>query len=136
MVISMITMVVSPEQQQQVKDLIRPIVEPTLVQPGCFDCRLYQDVNDEKTLTYEEIWQNQEMLDRHIRSESYENILAAIDLASQPPEIRFDTISHSDGVEVIYAARKVEDAWLLPNGKRLKPPSVIRRQAQDERRYF
>ena len=107
MVVSMVKMVVSPEKRQHVVNLIRPIIEPTLVQPGCVSCHLYQDVNDDDLLTFEEVWQDQEMLERHLRSESYEHVLAAIDLASQPPEIHFDTVSHSGGFEVIWEARNV-----------------------------
>ena len=107
MVITMVTMVVSPERRQYVEDLIRPIIEPTLVQSGCVSCHLYQDVTNDEILTFEEVWQSQEALNRHLRSESYENILAAMDLASQPPEVHFNTIAHSDGVEVICAARNV-----------------------------
>jgi quinol monooxygenase YgiN len=110
MVVASVKIVVSPDKRQKVVNLLRPIIEPTLVQPGCLSCRIYQDVNDEDILTYEEIWHDQEKLDRHIRSESYENILAAMDLASRPPKIHFNTIAHSGGVEVIYAARRVEHA--------------------------
>ena len=110
MIVASVRMVVSPEERQHVADLIRPIIEPTLVQPGCAGCRIYQDFNDEDVLTYEEVWQSQETLERHLRSEMFENILAAIDLATQPPEIHFNTVSRSDGFEVIYAARKVKAA--------------------------
>ena len=109
MVVASVRMVVSPEARQHDADLIRPIIEPTLVQPGCVSCRLYQDVNNEDNLTYEEVCHSQEMLDRHLRSERYEHILAAMDLASQLPEIHFNAISHSGGVEVICAARNVKD---------------------------
>lgn len=109
MIVASVRMGVAPERRQQVVDLIRPILEPTLVQPGCFSCRIYQDFNNENLLTYEEVWHSQEMLDRHIRSDLYENVLAAIDLAGQAPEIHFNTIAHSGGVEVIYEARHVNE---------------------------
>ena len=110
MIIARVRMLVSSETRQKVIDLIHLIIEPTRVQPGCLSCRIYQDVNDEDVLTYEEVWQEQDMLDQHIRSERYENILAAMDLACHSPDISFNTIAHSDGVEVIYAARKVKQA--------------------------
>ena len=109
MIVATVRMAVAPEKRQQVIDLIRPTLEPTLIQSGCFSCRMYQDISDENILTYEEIWQSQEMLERHLRSESYENILAAIDLAKEPPEIRFNNVSHSSGIEVIGIARHIED---------------------------
>ena len=108
MIITTVRIAVSPEKRQMVVDLIRPIIEPTLVQSGCLSCRFYQDVTDANSLTYEEVWHSQEMLDRHICSESYEHILAAIDLARQEPEIHFNTIFRSDGFEMIFGARHVE----------------------------
>ncbi len=108
MIVASVRMVISPEERQKVADLIRPIIEPTLVQPGCAGCRIYQDFNNQNILTYEEVWQNQETLERHLCSEMYENILAAIDLASQEPEIHFNTVSYSGGFEVICAARRSE----------------------------
>ena len=38
-----------------------------------------------------------------IRSEKYRNLI--LKLASKPPEIRFDTIAHSTGIETIEKAR-------------------------------
>ena len=42
---------------------------------------------------------------RHLRSDKYHKILLVVEMAAEPPEIRFDTISHSSGVETIEQAR-------------------------------
>ncbi len=106
MIVATVRMAVSPEKRQQIVDLIRPIIEPTFIQSGCFSCRMYQDVNDGNMLTYEEVWQSQEMLNQHLCSEIYENILAAIDLVEAHPAIRFNTVLHSGGIEMIGGARR------------------------------
>ena len=42
----------------------------------------------------------------HLRSEKYRNILLVVEMAAEAPEIRFDTIAHSTGVEIIEQARE------------------------------
>jgi quinol monooxygenase YgiN len=53
----------------------------------------------------EEVWKSQENLDRHLRSDDYRNMLFVTEMALEPPEIRFQTISHSAGIEIIEKAR-------------------------------
>jgi quinol monooxygenase YgiN len=56
-------------------------------------------------LMVEEVWKSQEDLDRHLRSDDYRNMLFVTEMALEPPEIRFQTISHSAGIEIIEKAR-------------------------------
>jgi quinol monooxygenase YgiN len=53
----------------------------------------------------EEIWASREGLQRHLRSATFRNILLVVEMASQAPEIRFDRISHSTGIDTIEQAR-------------------------------
>jgi hypothetical protein len=46
---------------------------------------------------------------RHLRSATFRNILLVVEMASQKPEIRFDRISHSTGIETIEQARDYGD---------------------------
>ncbi len=55
----------------------------------------------------EEIWRTEEDLNRHIRSDEYLNLLLVVDMALKQPEIRFDIISRSMGMEAIEKARSV-----------------------------
>jgi len=45
-------------------------------------------------------------MDLHIRSDEYRNLLMVLEMALEQPEIRFDIISSSTGIETIEKARK------------------------------
>ena len=89
-----------------VLELLKSLREPTRAEPGCVDCHVYQDLHDENVIVLEEVWESRADLDRHIRSHRYRYILALMETASKPPEIRFHTISHTAGMEVVKAARQ------------------------------
>jgi hypothetical protein len=55
---------------------------------------------------FEEKWMSDEDMQRHLRSESYHLVLLVMEMASRSPEIRFDIITDSGGVEIIEEARK------------------------------
>jgi hypothetical protein len=44
-------------------------------------------------------------LKRHVRSGDYRNVLLVTEMAIEPPEIKFQTVSHSAGIEIIEKAR-------------------------------
>lgn len=87
-----------------VRSLLR-LVGPTRAAKGCTACAVYADVEDENTLVYVEEWETQEALDERLRAEDLRILLSALDLSSEPPVVRFDTISGTQGMEVIAAAR-------------------------------
>jgi quinol monooxygenase YgiN len=62
-------------------------------------------MENEHLVVFEEKWRSDEDLQRHLRSEGYKTLLLVMELATTPPEIRFDTITGSSGVETIEEAR-------------------------------
>ena len=52
----------------------------------------------------EELWISQADVQRHLRSDKYRKILLVAEMAAEPPEIRFDTIDQSAGMERIEQA--------------------------------
>jgi quinol monooxygenase YgiN len=73
--------------------------------PDCLGCHLYGDLLKKDVLVLEQVWKAQEPLDRHLRSEEYRNLLIVLEMSRNKPEIRFDTITHSTGIETIERAR-------------------------------
>ena len=61
-------------------------------------------MEDERAIMIEELWASDEDLQRHLRSDKYHKVLLVVEMALEPPEIRFDTINHSAGVESIEQA--------------------------------
>ena len=93
-------------ERGEVLEMVKALREPTRAEPGCVDCNVYQDLHDENLIVLEEVWESRADLDRHIRSHRYRHVLALMEMASTPPEIRFDTISHRAGIEVVRAVRQ------------------------------
>ncbi len=56
-------------------------------------------------LMLQEMRSSDDDLKRHVRSEDYRNLLLVTEMAIEPPDIKFQTISHSAGVEITEKAR-------------------------------
>ena len=95
----------SREKRREAFEILRMMAERTRYQPGCLSCRIYHDEQAEAVFMVEEVWKSQEDLDRHLRSDDYRNMLFVTEMALEPPEIKFQTISHSAGIEIIEKAR-------------------------------
>ena len=105
MVRSTIRMLIPLEKQSEALEILGSIIEQAQFEPGCVTCRIYRGVEDERAILLEELWMSDEDVKHHLRSEKYRNILLVVEMAAEPPEIRFDTIAHSTGVEIIEQAR-------------------------------
>ena len=93
------------EKHSEALEILGSVIEQTQFEQGCVSCRIYRAVEDECDILYEELWMEEDDLQQHLRSDKYQKILLVIEMASEPPEIRFDTIAHSSGVETIEQAR-------------------------------
>ena len=105
MVRSIIRMRIPPEKQREALEILGSMIEETQFEPGCVSCRLYRGVEDARVIMFEELWTSDEDVQRHLQSDKYHRILLVVEMAEEPPEIRFDTIAHSTGVESIEKAR-------------------------------
>jgi len=95
----------SPKKAAEAETILQAMVERTQHTPGCLGCHVYQDLQDRSVLLFEEEWQTPADLDRHLRSDTYRYLIEVLEMAIQPPQIRFDTISHSAGIETIANAK-------------------------------
>ena len=89
-------------------DACHKYIGPTQVQLGCISCSFYQDVNDSDIVLLLEEWENRKSLDKHLKSKQYRIVLSLMDLADQPPDFRINTISRTEGLEAVKAARQKE----------------------------
>jgi quinol monooxygenase YgiN len=105
MVHSTIRMLIPHEKQGEALEILGSMIEQTQCEPGCVSCRLYRDVEDARVIMFEELWASDEDVQRHLQSDKYHRVLLVVEMAAEPPEIRFDTIDHSTGVETIEQAR-------------------------------
>ena len=73
--------------------------------PGCFGCWLSEEDHVHNYIRYAELWDSEEALTDHIRSDLYRRVLAAMEFSKRPPEITFHYTAHTKGFELIEAIR-------------------------------
>ena len=105
MLLATVRIVVPPNKRAEAVQILNAMAERTRVQAGCLSCRIYHDEQVEAVFMVEVVWDTQDSLDRHLRSDDYRHVLVVTEMAVEPPEIRFQTISHSAGIEIIEKAR-------------------------------
>jgi quinol monooxygenase YgiN len=94
-------MIVRPEKRSDLLKAVRGMLEPVRVERGCLSYRLYEDVEDRNTLVLVEEWKTQKDLESHIRTDNQRQLIALMDLLSEQPQFRFNTVSHTAGMELI-----------------------------------
>jgi quinol monooxygenase YgiN len=94
-------MIVQPERRSDLLETMRGMLEPTRVERGCLTYRLYEDVENRNTFFLVEEWDTQKDLESHIRTDNQRRLVALMDLLSEPPELQFNTVSHTAGMDLI-----------------------------------
>jgi quinol monooxygenase YgiN len=94
----------APQAIDEAVNILRSIIERIRAETGCMSCSVFQDTDNKHLVVFEEKWRSDEDLQRHLRSEYYKNVLIVMEMAIGPPEIRFDTITETSGVEIIEKA--------------------------------
>ena len=101
MILATLRMVVRPDRRNDLLETMRGMLEPARVERGCLSYRLYEDVENRNAFILLEEWTTQEDLERHLSKDTQRGLLALMDLLSERPELRFDTVSHSAGMDLI-----------------------------------
>ena len=105
MIRSIVKLAVDERKREEVLSLLRALVGPTQSIPGCLDCCLYKEVQD-GGLCFTSEWRSETDLKWFVRSEFFRSLLIAMDLATEEPTVRFDTISRTQGMEYIGRVRR------------------------------
>jgi quinol monooxygenase YgiN len=86
--------------------ILNSVIEPIRLEDGCISCRLYQDLEEEGVLMLEQIWSSQNEMERHLRGDKFHTVLLVVEMAAESPEIRFDVIEQTTGMETIQRIRE------------------------------
>ncbi len=105
MIQAFVTVVAQPGQRDGMLQALRSLVNPTRVEPGCLSCRLHEDADKLGAFVLEEEWASRDHFERRLRSEPYRHLLHLMELSAEPPEVRFQVVSDTMGMEAIHAAR-------------------------------
>jgi quinol monooxygenase YgiN len=107
-ILSTLKMIVQPERRRDLLEALRGILEPSRVERGCLSYRLYEDVEDTNAFVLLEEWATQADLERHISKDNQRRLLTLMDLLSEQPELRFNTVSHTAGMDLIENVLKTD----------------------------
>jgi quinol monooxygenase YgiN len=105
MILSTVRMMIPPQKRGEALKILKSIAEQCRDDLGCLSCHIYEDLQEKNVLMIEEVWKADKDLNLHIRSNEYRNLLLVLEMALHQPEIRFDTIAQSTGIETIEKAR-------------------------------
>lgn len=105
MILATVRMTLPSQKRDEALKILRSAVEQCKVWPGCINCRVYGDLQEDNVLMLEGMWRSAEELEGHLRSDEYRNLLLVMEMALKEPEVRFDTISSSTGLETVQRVR-------------------------------
>lgn len=109
MVIHLLSLKVSPNNRAAAVRTITALTGLTRSKSGCLACNLYSHVDNDDTLQLVEKWDSAESLKRHIASEQYGFLIQALELAVEPPEVEFHTVTNTVGLPFVEEIRLSEE---------------------------
>jgi quinol monooxygenase YgiN len=104
-VVSTIRIPATPGCEEDVIVALRSVVGPSLANRTCGECRVLRDVADECFVVFYERWLSFAAFERHVRSELYLRVLAAIDMAAEPPKVRIECMEHRWDLDLVKELR-------------------------------
>jgi quinol monooxygenase YgiN len=105
MIVGTLTLQPVASRREDVLEILRSVLGPAMAQQGCVDCRIYEESGPEGAVVFVERFESEETLEAHVRSDAYRRVLGAIELSGAPPEVRFDRVTTSEGMELIERSR-------------------------------
>jgi quinol monooxygenase YgiN len=94
--------IVTPDQvRTALLRTLGSLLEPTRVAPGCLSARLYSDLDERKVLMLVEEWETRGQFERNLDTGKLNAIVAAIELSSEAPVVRVDTVEREEGVDTL-----------------------------------
>lgn len=99
--------VVADEMRSALQSTLGSMLGPTRVAPGCLGAHLYYDLDKRTALLLIEEWETREQFDFNLDKDKLNTIVAAIELSSEAPVVRIDTVERMEGVETLALHRSV-----------------------------
>jgi quinol monooxygenase YgiN len=94
----------SPRSAWNLLDALRFLTTGTRLEPGCRECSVW--VDPESTVHYVEAWESEDDMKRRVLSSRFTSLLAVIESADVPPEVRFDFVSSTRGLDYVTQVRQ------------------------------
>jgi quinol monooxygenase YgiN len=110
------TMNVFSDKRTEVMQTLLSMIEPIENVRGCLSCHVFRDIEEKNVFSLIEEWETREDLNNHIKSDRFSVLhhiksdrfsvlLGTKSLLCEPLQIEIHTVSHSEGMETVKAAR-------------------------------
>jgi quinol monooxygenase YgiN len=109
MIIVRITMNALSEKQLEVMQTLLSMIGPSENETGCLSYAVFRDIEDKNRFNLLQEWETRKDLNHHLKSHRFGALLGAKALLCEPPEIQIHTVSRSEGMEAVHAARNTRD---------------------------
>ncbi|PWU13616.1 MAG: antibiotic biosynthesis monooxygenase [Verrucomicrobia bacterium] len=106
MVISTFRLFPSRDERRHLLSILRSVQGPIQSYPHCKSCRIYEEDGVDNAVLFLERWDSEADFERHVKSELYRRILNAVEFSRSPPEIFFNYVSKTRGIDLIEDLRK------------------------------
>src|SRR5450631_1895494 len=94
--------IVAPDTKRtEILRTLGSLLGPTRAAAGCMQTHLYADLDKRKTLLLVEEWESREQFERNLDMSKLNTIVAAIELCSEAPIVRVDSVEREEGVEAL-----------------------------------
>jgi quinol monooxygenase YgiN len=93
--------VASDEKRAEILRALGRLLGPTRAAAGCLQAHLYADLDRRKTLLLVEEWESREQFERNLDTAKLNMIVAAIELSSEAPVVRVDSVEREEGVDTL-----------------------------------
>jgi quinol monooxygenase YgiN len=104
-ILSVIGLFPTTRQRGELVEILRSVSDLTRPAHGCRGCWIAEEDPMHNCLQYAELWDGEDSLHEHIRSELYLRLLSAMELSQKPPEIKFYYTGETKGFELIETLR-------------------------------
>jgi quinol monooxygenase YgiN len=95
-------------KRQELIELLRTVEDHARLRTGCLECSILEECGENGAVFYMERWASSLAMQEHIQSPLYLRILAAMELAIDPPQINFYSVSEKHGLELVESLRLAE----------------------------
>jgi quinol monooxygenase YgiN len=107
LIVFSIEIVVPDEVRTALLRTLGSFLEPTRVSPGCVSARLLKDLDKRKALLLVEEWETRDQFECNLDTAKLNAIVGAIELSSEAPVVRIDTVQREEGVDTLALHRSI-----------------------------
>jgi len=94
--------IVAPDEKRTaILRTLGSLLGPTRAAAGCMQAQLYADLDKHRTLLLVEEWESREQFEHNLDTSKINAIVAAIELSSEAPVVRVDSVEREEGVDTL-----------------------------------